>query len=211
MSKTTRLALNTILISPSGALSPGPLSAIAVTAGLSMGWLGGVMVALGHTIVELPYVALLYLSLEKMRGYIEKARKPMNLLVTLFLAYFAIQLFLTALNPSDSTGNVAGVDGALGALIGGALLTGLNAYFLMWWITVGYPLVSEATEMGRRGLTVMYASHVWMDYAWLGLLAAAGGIAGLMGVKAYQGLLAILGLILAFFAVKILIDTVRGG
>jgi len=61
------LVVETLLISPSGALSPGPLSAMAVAAGLALGALGGLAIALGHTLFELPYVALLLRLASRLR------------------------------------------------------------------------------------------------------------------------------------------------
>ena len=48
------LALKIMAITPSGAFSPGPLTASAVALGSSKGWRAGMRVALGHTLFELP-------------------------------------------------------------------------------------------------------------------------------------------------------------
>lgn len=207
------LVWKSIVITPSGALSPGPLSAIAVVSGLSLGALGGLLIALGHTIVELPYVFLLVKTMERARGFLEKYKLVFNGGVVAFLAYFSYLLAVDAYRIWT-----AGVENAveyramtvLDALAAGMLLTGLNVYFLLWWMTVGYPLVTGAAREGGRGLAVMYVSHVWMDYAWLGLLAAGGGAAGVLGARVYAGLLFALAVILAWFAVKMLISTLGG-
>ncbi|MCE4614061.1 MAG: LysE family translocator [Desulfurococcales archaeon] len=211
MRELKKIATLTIAISPSGALSPGPLSAMAVTAGLTLGILGGVFLALGHMLVELPYIILLYFSMEKTKKYLERAKVPMNLLVSAFLIYFSYLLFQTSmqLNPLNVNSHPAGI-GTLGAVSVGAMLTGLNPYFLMWWITVGYPLVTEASKKGREGLIAMYGSHIWMDYAWLAFLAAAGGLASGISLVVYRGLMFILAIVLLYFAAKTLVDTYKG-
>ena len=53
-------------------------------------------------------------------------------------------------------------------MILGVGLTGLNPFFIVWWLTVGLGLVVQAVEFGALlGVFIMYVSHVWMDYAWL--------------------------------------------
>jgi threonine/homoserine/homoserine lactone efflux protein len=210
MSQLKKIVTLTIAISPSGALSPGPLSAMAVTAGLTLGAIGGLGLALGHMLVELPYIALLYFSMEKTRKYLEKGKAPMNLIVSAFLVYFSYLLFQTVFqNNLLDTSSQPAIMSFLGAVIFGAVLTGFNPYFLMWWITVGYPLVNSASENGRKGLMAMYSSHVWMDYVWLVFLATAGGLAGEFSILAYRGLMFILAVVLLYFAVKLLADTYR--
>ena len=210
MSELKKIVTLTLAITPSGALSPGPLSAMAVTAGLTLGALGGILLAVGHMLAELPYVAFLYFSVDKAKKYLEKAKVPMNVTVSVFLLYFSYLLLQTAMQENPlATASRQTTLGPLGAIIAGAALTGLNPYFLMWWVTVGYPIVNEASETGHKGLAAMYGSHVWMDYAWLAILAAAGGVAGGTSILAYKGLMAGLAAVLLFFAVKTLLDTFK--
>jgi len=53
---------------------------------------------------------------------------------------------------------------------------------------------------------VMYTSHVWMDYVWLALLAAAGGAAKLLGPY-YSLFNYALAAMLVLFAVDIALKT----
>ncbi len=213
MGSFRRLVLLTLAITPSGALSPGPLSASAVAIGGFLGPLGGVLIALGHTIVELPYAAGLYKFMGSMRAVIEKVRIPMNVFIVAFLLYFSYLLFKDSIGVLEGrVGTLSGsfsVSGSLEAVAVGVALTGFNAYFLAWWLTVGYPLIEESSKLGVKGFTAMYISHVWMDYAWLTVLAAGGGAARIMGETPYAILLAILAFILLAFAFKIAADTLK--
>ncbi|MCD6235666.1 MAG: LysE family transporter [Thaumarchaeota archaeon] len=71
-----------------------------------------------------------------------------------------------------------GIEDCSAPFIIGFLFTALNPYFLMWWFTIGIPLISEAIKIGALyGILLMFAFHIWMDYAWLGFAgyAAAAG------------------------------------
>jgi threonine/homoserine/homoserine lactone efflux protein len=216
MMNVRKLVSLTLAITLSGALSPGPLSASAIVTGASMGLFGGLLIALGHMIVELPYVTMLYKLVNQFKKFLMKMKVKfiLNVIVTFFLAYFSYllikdsinifqsgafsfaELNLTVLNPLEAIGI-------------GIILTGFNAYFLTWWLTVGYPLIEESVKYGVRGLSVMYVSHVWMDYAWLALLASGGNAIKLLGSMPYALLLLIIALMLAVFATKIGLDTIK--
>ena len=99
----------------------------------------------------------------------------------------------------------------LNPILVGVILTGFNPYFLLWWLSVGLPLIQLSMSAGLPLLLLMYASHVWMDYFWLTLM----GFAGESGVKilkskGYGILLILLGLMLALFAVNISLRTFLG-
>lgn len=203
--------LKSLAVTPSGALSPGPLSAGAIAIGGFTGFLGGLAVAFGHTLAELPYVLFLVRFVGAARRFLSRFALALNLVIAVFLLFFSLSLFIAALEswrgflrmsiPSVATLQVA--------TLYGVALTILNPYFLLWWLTVGYTLVEDASKAGYKGVIVMYLSHVWMDYAWLGALAWSGGVYRLLGLKAYSVLLTIISLILAYFAARFLADALR--
>jgi len=202
-----RVMVETLLVTPSGALSPGPLSASAVAAGAVLGPAAGLLIALGHMVFELPYVAALVKWAERLNSVAERFEKPMSAAVALFVFYFAAGLVAEARHVLGGGPVLSAAAGAVGspaaALAAGLFLTAFNPYFLVWWATVGLPLVRGAAENGSRGFAAMYASHVWMDYAWLTLLAALGaGLSRLAGL--YAALLLGLAAVLALFGLDIL-------
>ncbi|MEM3832542.1 MAG: LysE family transporter [Thermoprotei archaeon] len=203
----------TLAITLSGALSPGPLSASAIIIGASMGLFGGLLIALGHMIVELPYVVVLYKLINQFKRFLSKTKLMLNIIVILFLLYFSYLLIRDSIkilknNTSSLTASLIITD-PLGAVSIGIILTGLNAYFLTWWLTVGYPLIEESSKHGIKGLSTMYISHVWMDYAWLTILASGGNTVKLLGSTPYAILLLVIALILIIFTIKMTSDTIK--
>ena len=97
---------------------------------------------------------------------------------------------------------------AYNPLLMGILLTGLNPYFLLWWLSVGMPLIRMSMGMGLQVLLIMYVAHVWMDYFWLALMSLAGeGSVRILRSRGYGALLVALGIVLILFGLDICLKT----
>lgn len=214
------LAVMTVAVSPSGAMSPGPLTASAIVlGGRGRGWRAGFLVALGHTLAELPYVILLCVAFRYVGSVLQG---PVGAVLVIgavaFITYFAVLLIRDALKPNvtsprsgSSSGRRSVVSGGLGPVLTGFLLTALNAYFLLWWVSAGLTLIVTASSLGVVGVAVMYVSHVWLDYAWLGAMGEIGGRgAALMGSKGYRVFLGVMAATLLFFALNMVLARFAG-
>jgi threonine/homoserine/homoserine lactone efflux protein len=199
------LIVSTVIVSASGALSPGPLTVSAVAVGARGAARGGLLVALGHTMFELPYIiAIALLSLSA--G--EFLKRPsvsyiLALIMLGFISFFSCASVRDGINVLRGGSLQAGKGRMHGfsPVLVGLLLTCLNPYFLVWWLSVGLPLVRLSSSMGAPYLLLMYVAHVWLDYLWLALMGLAGkGGARLLGSRGYGALLVALGLLLAVFA-----------
>jgi len=206
------LVMMTVAVSPSGAMSPGPLTASTIVlGGRSGGWRAGVLVALGHTLAELPYVTLLCIAFRYVGSVLQgPAGAALVVAAAVFITYFAVLLIRDALKPGDeapsqaeSSSSRSVVSGGLNPVLTGFLLTALNAYFLLWWVSAGLTLIVTASSLGVVGVAVMYVSHVWLDYAWLGAMGEIGGRgAALIGSRGYRVFLGVMAAILLFFALN---------
>lgn len=197
------LVAQTVMVTPSGALSPGPLTTAAAAAGASRSSLvrgasAGLRVAAGHMAFELPYVlALGYIS--TFLGAFKQPLAVVTLASAVFFAYLIARDGVRALRGRVEVGKSSNKS----AFASGVVFTGANPYFLLWWATVGLPLVSQAFSLGPIGIAAMYASHVWMDYAWLALIAAlGGGASNVVGARRYGLLLLALAALLLLFGVN---------
>ncbi len=200
---------NTIMITPSGALSPGPLSASAVAAGAGLGITGGVLVALGHLIVELPYFYALVRIMTVIERKLEKIRILLDLLAASFMALFSVLLIMSGVR--YYSGTVDSYSGSIisdpfVAVITGIALTGLNGYFLAWWITVGKPIIDGATKLSSSSAMIVYAIHYSFDLGWLAFLAILGRIGGSLGARPMSFLMFILAGMLLYYMVRILVQ-----
>ncbi len=197
--------VETAIITPSGALSPGPLSASSIAFGALVGVKGGIIVALGHLAVELPYFLLLIMLLGSVEERLRRARGVLDLAAGVFILFFSLLLFRDSwrlLHGNGISGGSTIGSGLIGAFITGVALTGLNMYFLLWWISVGRPIVEHARSLSSAGRMVVYAVHYSYDLGWLAVLAYIGYQGGRMGGEALAVVLALLGLVLVYYGGK---------
>ncbi|MGQ9758951.1 MAG: LysE family transporter [Candidatus Methanomethylicaceae archaeon] len=188
-----------VIISASGVMSPGPLTFATIATGSKRGWSSGLSVGFGHMLVELPLVffigagAAFIASLDL---------RWVSLAGGLFMIIFGI-LTVRGAKTSGIEGRIIKLpDHPITLGIG---LSSLNPYFLIWWATVGTPLVIIAADLaGITGITIMYASHVWMDFAWLSVLAGLGSQGKKLG-RLYPYFVILLGLALISFGVLFMV------
>lgn len=201
------LIARTLMVSPSGALSPGPLTLIAIALGANGGWRKGLYVALGHMSFELPYIALIAFTMSVIRdlllGFVGDV---ITIAGAGVIVFFAVLLFRDSVKGSTNRFKNRGVGGVGSAFIAGFLFTSLNVLFLLWWLSVGFNLVLLALEAGIIGFLAMFLAHIWMDFLWLSLVAEAGRRGVLvLGGRGYRVMLAIFGVLLLFFGINVVL------
>lgn len=188
-----------VAISSSGALAPGPLSAATAAIGVKKGWKGGFMVSIGHLAVELPLVVLLAFFITA-SGQVEGIMKPLALVGGLFLLLFGYLTLKSALEVSE----IARGEQKFSPFLTGVALSAFNPFFITWWAGVGSALISEAILLfGLIGIAILFASHIWIDFAFLSLLAYVTSFKGLT-LRAYKLLLIFLSSIVLFFGLDYL-------
>jgi threonine/homoserine/homoserine lactone efflux protein len=152
-----------IVISASGVMAPGPLFAATIASGIKEGRVAGLKVATGHMVVELPLIILIgvgVLSLEVFPQF----RTIIVIVGTLGIFAFAGLQLLSILKKREMHQNTS----KYSSFLTGILLTGLNPFFLAWWFTIGFKLISDAVLLWTLpGILIMFGLHIWMDYAWL--------------------------------------------
>ncbi|HXX72713.1 MAG TPA: LysE family transporter [Candidatus Acidoferrales bacterium] len=96
------------------------------------------------------------------------------------------------------------------SLVLGLALTGLNPYFILWWLTIGSVLIVQALAFAAvAGVLIMYVAHVWMDYAYLTTIAHLGKRGrNLIGSRYYKLVLIVFGVILIYYGSMFIMNTI---
>ncbi|MGE5611933.1 MAG: LysE family transporter [Bacillota bacterium] len=201
---TAAFLLQATIISLSGVLAPGPMTAATLAAG-SRNRHAGTWIAIGHGIVEFPLMGLI------MAGAGALLVKT-GFRIGVGLAGGAALLLLTTLTlaslrqPTDqpATTRVAN------PLWTGIVFTGSNPYFLLWWATVGLAMATKAFELGILAFGLFALVHWLCDLVWLETLSLAShqGV-GLLGPRSQRIILLICSAAMGVFGIKFVIDAVR--
>lgn len=185
-----------VAVGLSGALSPGPLTVLAIREAATHGVRAGPLATLGHAAAEAAVVLALALGLDATLD------EGGPLAAAIALAGGAILVLLGAsmlrrLPRAELATGAAARGGARAASAGRVVLLGLlvsvgNPYWAIWWASVGAKLTADSLEAGAAGPAAFYAGHVLSDLLWLTLLAwLVHSGRRWFGRRAYRGLLAV--------------------
>ena len=145
-------------ISLSGVMAPGPLTAATITKGYRNGN-AGIWIALGHAVVEIPLMALIYFGFAQYLASPE-VKRFIGLaggLMLLFMGAMMIRTMGKSLEEADLPYN---------SFTTGIMMTGANPYFFLWWATIGVTLILSAAEFGIYGLVIFAIVHCLCDLVW---------------------------------------------
>ncbi|MBU2598901.1 MAG: LysE family translocator [Actinobacteria bacterium] len=192
-----------VLISLSGVLAPGPITAVTVEKGNKSPH-AGALVAIGHGIVELPLIISIFYGF----GYLLKlnyVKEVIAFVGGLFLLFMGISMFRSIkqidVNSKKSTHL---------PIIDGILLSLWNPYFLIWWATVGATLIFRSISFGMLGLLFFMLFHWLCDFFWcyfLSILSFRGR--QYFGKKFQKIVSTICGAFLLFFGGKFIYDSIK--
>ena len=203
MIQIIEFAILVIIISASGVMSPGPLFAANITYGLREGVKAGIKIAIGHSIVELPLVILLGIGVFSLEIFPE-FRTIISIFGAITLFGFAGIQITTVLKKKKNILNKP----KQGPVVTGILLSALNPFFIVWWLTIGFKLISDAMLIWAfAGILIVFVLHIWMDFAWLGITAfLASKSKGIISNTNYKIIILGLSATLIYFGIVFLID-----
>ncbi len=153
-----------IVISLSGVMTPGPMFAVTVAKSYRSPW-AGVQISLGHAVVEVPIILLIYFGFSR---FFENniVQIVLSLIGGVMLIWMGIGMFRARREVVDS-----GKDLSYGGITAGIIMSITNPFFLLWWATVGLALVAKFVEFGTVGLPVFIATHWICDLIWLSIVS----------------------------------------
>jgi threonine/homoserine/homoserine lactone efflux protein len=155
-----------VLISLSGVMMPGPLFAATIEKAAKRKN-AGLLISVGHGIVEFPLMVLLYFVM--IQFVIPDAVKITVMLVGgSLMIYMGVQAFR---NRNKANGKRE--SSKHGSLIAGIWTTAANPGFIIWWLTIGTTLVMNAKFFGLLCFSVFAVIHWLCDFLWYTIMAVA--------------------------------------
>ena len=195
--------IEVIALSASGVLAPGPLFFANLVYGTRHDKWSGIKVAFGHTAVELPLIIVLAAGLFTLDSA-KKYASVIGLVGGIAILAFAGLQIATILKEKRGY-DMPTLAGSKGPFIMGVALSALNPFFILWWFTVGLKLISDSAVFGViMGVVILFALHIWMDYAWLASTAylASKGAFALKSRRYYPILFLALAVIMIYYGVS---------
>ncbi len=159
------------LISLSGVLAPGPITAVSVGQG-SRNPRAGAYVAIGHGIIELPLMVAVFFGVGKLVS-LPYMRNTIAFLGGAVLLWMGVGMLRSLRNAS-----ITPAIGSRSPLMAGILLSAGNPYFLVWWATIGADLILRSVGFGLLGFAAFGLMHWLCDLGWdsfLSVLSYKGG------------------------------------
>ncbi len=148
-------------------MAPGPVTAAAIGMGTRSRY-AGMLIAVGHGIVEFPLMVLIVLGLGRILK-LPTAQIIIGLAGGAFLLIMAIQM-LKSLRATEEQQTKTTKSTPV---LTGIILSASSPYFLLWWATVGLTLATTATGIGIWAFVIFAIVHWLCDLIWLSVLSWA--------------------------------------
>ena len=164
------ILLSVVTISLSGVMMPGPMFAVTLAKSYRSPW-AGAQISLGHAIIEVPLILLIYFGLAQ---FFENniVRLVLSILGGGMIIWLGINMFRVRAKIVQE-----GRDLPYNAFTAGILTSGFNPFFLLWWATIGSLLIMKFLDFGTTGLSrttgliVFILVHWLCDLAWLSFVS----------------------------------------
>jgi threonine/homoserine/homoserine lactone efflux protein len=153
-----------LLISLSGVLMPGPLFAVTIKKA-SKSKSAGALIAVGHGIVELPLMFLIFFVLSQFQ-IPSVGAVAVGLVGGFLMILMGVQAFKKRHIQEEAT-----VSLKRESVFAGAWTTAANAGFILWWLTIGTSLILNAKLFGLLGFSVFAGVHWLVDFFWYTVVA----------------------------------------
>lgn len=197
-----------VLISLAGVLLPGAMTAATLDLGRHRPH-AGVLITLGHALVEVPLTLLILLGIV----HIEQGSPLTGWIglvggcVLLWIAYGPIRELLTAWRQKSggkaSETTSPEVENRRNPLMVGVALSIGNPGFLIFWATIGLTLILKTKQWGVPGYTLFVIAHLLCDLIWLEILSYSSYAGSQrMGPAWQRAVMGICSCVLLYFGVQ---------
>jgi threonine/homoserine/homoserine lactone efflux protein len=195
-------ALGTVIVtSLSGVMMPGPMFTVTIAKSMKSPW-AGVMVSLGHAVIEVPLIILVYFGLANFFQN-EILKLVLSVLGGGMIVWMGYDMFRARKKLAGE-----GKDTTYNAFVAGIAMSGLNAFFIVWWLTVGSLLIMNfVNAVGVWGIPFFIIVHWLCDLVWLTFVSfTIFKTHKFWGEKVQEWVFIILSVALLYFGARFVID-----
>ncbi len=170
------ISLSWWLVSLSGVMMPGPVSAMAITEGTRRGPVAGPLITVGHAAAEAVMLGLLVLGMNRVLQQ-PPVIGAIGILGGAVLAWMGWGIAGAAWrNRLDPPAEAVGRSAGRSLVRTGLLTTVTNPYWLLWWATVGAAYFVRFTRFGPLAVAgLFFIGHISLDLGWNSFLALVVG------------------------------------
>jgi threonine/homoserine/homoserine lactone efflux protein len=185
----------------SGAMMPGPLLTYTIKQSLSSGPKAGVMITLGHALLEIALIILIFLGLDLVLKS-DAAQITVGIAGGLVLAYMGLNMIVQSVKNNVAVNVDEKPEASRGMMLSSAVICATNPGFLLWWAVVGLGFLMQASiTLGYIGVIIYFIGHFCADFIWYGFVSlVVGKTRRFIKQTPYRVIIAILGALLVFFA-----------
>jgi len=158
------ILLSVVVISLSGVMQPGIMTAMTIAKSYKSPW-AGPYVALGHAVIEIPLILLIYF------GFAQFFQNTVVQLVLSILGGGMIIWLGISMFRARTEVVHGGKDLPYNAVTAGIITSVLNPFFWVWWAIIGSMLVMKFHDFGTTGLMAFTLTHWLCDLVWLSLIS----------------------------------------
>lgn len=188
---------------------PGSLLTYTIEKSLKNGVKAGPLVSLGHSLLELVLVILLFIGVGQ---YLETppAQMIIGFLGGAVLIFFGISMIKDVAQGRIHVDIKSASDtNSRGIILQSMLVSASNPYFAVWWASIGLGLMMDAYNLlGVAGVALFYTGHILSDFSWYSLVSLViGKTRRFINMKVYRIVIVILGAVLIAFGLKFLVSS----
>lgn len=153
------------VISLSGVLMPGPMTAATIARSYSDKW-AGAKVAIGHAIIEFPLLAIIT-AIVLSGGTELSANSSLMIAIGILGGAYLLALGGTMLREKEYVSDEPEPKKITrNSIVLGITTTALNPGFILWWVVIGAIIVSQALQFGLLMIPIFAIVHWSCDFFW---------------------------------------------
>ncbi len=156
-----------VVISLTGVMMPGPLFAVTIEKAAKRKT-AGLLIALGHGIVEFPLMFLIYygVTFAITSDLLQIVQITVGLSGGLLMIFMGVQTYRNRNKASEEYDSPK-----IESLLAGIWTTAANPGFILWWLTIGTALIINARNFGLLEFSVFTIVHWLCDFLWYTVIA----------------------------------------